>query len=287
VASDTQTSKRAYLDRIERVVTHIHTHLDDPLDLDTLADIACLSRFHWHRVYRAMTGETAAQTVKRLRLQRAAFSLVQSETPVDKIAVQAGYSSQAAFTRAFSAAYGKPPAEFRSSGEHAALIKAHQENNHMAFDIEIKSIPKRTAIGLEHRGAYTDIGRVFDTLFTQIDQHGFMPHIQGCGGLYHDDPDAMAAEELRSDAFVFLNEDAGQPPASLNQLNVGGGSYAVLLYKGPYTSMKPAYDWLFGTWLPGSGREARDGPCIEINLNTPDTTPPAELLTEICVPLED
>jgi AraC family transcriptional regulator len=59
-----------YEARLQRVITHVHAHLDEPLDLNALADVAHLSPHHWHRVYHAMTGETLAGTVKRLRPQR-------------------------------------------------------------------------------------------------------------------------------------------------------------------------------------------------------------------------
>ncbi|WP_293450939.1 AraC family transcriptional regulator [Planktotalea sp.] len=68
MTKETQIQSTTYFDRIGRVSTYIHENLDAPLDLDTLADVAAMSRFHWHRVYRAVMGETVAQTVKRLRL---------------------------------------------------------------------------------------------------------------------------------------------------------------------------------------------------------------------------
>ena len=64
-----------YEPRLRRVIAHVHDHLDEPLDLNALAEIACLSPHHWHRIYHAMFGETLANTVKRLRLHRAAGRL--------------------------------------------------------------------------------------------------------------------------------------------------------------------------------------------------------------------
>lgn len=64
-----------YQARILRVLTHIQEHLDEPLDLEALAQVACFSSFHFHRVFAAMTGETIADHVRRLRLERAAMEL--------------------------------------------------------------------------------------------------------------------------------------------------------------------------------------------------------------------
>jgi AraC family transcriptional regulator len=278
-------SRDRYIDRIGRVRAHIHAHLDDPLDLDALADVACLSRFHWHRVYRAMTGETAAQTVRRLRLMRAAHDLANPGLSLTDVAERAGYTTQAAFGRAFSAAYGLPPATFRISGQHAELVRAKTEENAMAFPVELRTLPVRPALGMVHKGPYNEIGRTFDKLFTTVQAEGLIGHVRGMFGRYVDDPQVVPAEDLKSHACIFVDSDS-VVAKRLESFPAGGGLYAVLVYKGPYAAMQPAYDWLFGTWLPQSDREARDAPLLEVYLNTPMDTGPADLLTEICLPVE-
>lgn len=70
-----KTTWNDYKARILRVLTHIHEHLDEELDLEELARVACFSSFHFHRIFAAMTGETIADHVRRLRLERAAIEL--------------------------------------------------------------------------------------------------------------------------------------------------------------------------------------------------------------------
>ncbi len=277
-------SHARYHERIGRVRAHIHAHLDEDLDLDTIADVACLSRFHWHRVYRAMTGETAAQTVRRLRLMRAAYDLVNSTLELTEIAERAGYTTSAAFGRAFSTAYGLPPATFRTSGQHAELVRASHEENSMAFPVEIRILPERPALGLLHKGPYNEIGRTFDRLFMTLQAENLITHVRGMFGRYVDDPTSVAPADLRSYACVFVDSTT-LAANSLERFTAGGGAHGVLVYKGPYAAMQPAYDRLFGTWLPQSGREARDAPVLEIYLNTPMDAAPQDLLTEICLPI--
>ncbi|WP_209016328.1 AraC family transcriptional regulator [Roseibium sp. RKSG952] len=69
----------SYEDRVLGVLTYIHDHPDVDLSLDVLADVAAMSRFHWHRVVRAIPGETFAQAVLRVRLHRAATRLVDAD----------------------------------------------------------------------------------------------------------------------------------------------------------------------------------------------------------------
>ena len=68
-------SHDAYSDRLNRVLDYVHAHLEDDLSFDRMADVACLSPYHWSRIYSAMRGETIMATIRRLRLQRAAERL--------------------------------------------------------------------------------------------------------------------------------------------------------------------------------------------------------------------
>src|SRR5215472_13151835 len=111
-----------YEERFNRVTRYIYDHLDEPLDLATLAGVAALSPYHWHRIYHAVRGETIAATVRRLRLQRAATDLAQTSRGIEEIARRAGYGSEPAFARAFAEAYGLPPAQYRQAGSHAAFV---------------------------------------------------------------------------------------------------------------------------------------------------------------------
>ena len=69
------SNANTYASRIQRVVDHLAEHLDDPLDLESLARVAHFSPYHFHRIYRGILGETVHDTVRRLRLQRAAIDL--------------------------------------------------------------------------------------------------------------------------------------------------------------------------------------------------------------------
>ena len=86
-----RSTREDYANRIGRALAHIHANLDAPLDTERLAEIACFSPFHWHRIYQGMTGETVGQTVRRVRLHRAATALVESDRPIAAIAREAGY----------------------------------------------------------------------------------------------------------------------------------------------------------------------------------------------------
>lgn len=75
----------------------------------------------------------------------------------------------------------------------------------------------------------------------------------------------------------------------LDEVNLPGGRFAVLHFKGPYAGLHKAYPYLYGEWLAGSGAgsgtEPRHAPCFEVYLNSPADTAPEDLLTDICMPI--
>ncbi|MFK5057974.1 helix-turn-helix transcriptional regulator, partial [Klebsiella pneumoniae] len=86
---------------------HIDDHLERPLDLAELADVAHFSAFHFHRLFAAWAGETLGDYVRRRRLEVAALRLAtQPRLSVLEAAVSVGFGSGEAFSRAFRARFG-------------------------------------------------------------------------------------------------------------------------------------------------------------------------------------
>jgi AraC family transcriptional regulator len=267
-----------------RVTTHIYDHLDDELDLASLAEIACLSPYHWHRIYQAVLGESAVDTVKRLRLQRAAAQLAQTAMPISEIAKRAHYASLPSFTRSFKASFGLPPASYREGGSHRRFDGRSVDQPGDGFGVEIITKPRLDIACVRHAGPYLEIGRAFDTLFGIAGARGLVSFSARLVGVYLDDPSCTPEAELRALAGLVIDEGARVDPP-LERAELRGGPYAVLRHKGPYADMKAAYHWLFGTWLPHSGAEAGNAPVFEEYLNNPRDTPPTELRTDIHLPL--
>jgi AraC family transcriptional regulator len=160
------TTRSDYAIRLERVFRWLADHLDDTLDLTVLAEVACMSPHHFHRIYHAMQGETAADTVRRLRLHRAAVELITGELPVTRIARRAGYGSQEAFTRAFKTAYGVPPARYRASFVPQPTLTRTEDamDTTMTLQATVRETPAIRVAALAHHGDYLNIGSTFERL---------------------------------------------------------------------------------------------------------------------------
>lgn len=274
-----------YEQRLKRVSDYIAAHLDDALDYAKLAEIACLSPWHWHRIYRAVYGETIHATVKRLRLHRAAGELVNGAAGIESIAGRAGYSGVASFTRSFKSAYGMAPASYRASGGHAIFDNPVTEENGAMYDVELRTENAKIVAGVPHTGSYMEVDKAFGEAVGKMAAAGlFRPDMQMVG-IYYSDPGLTAEEELQS--FAGLVVPAGfTPPTGLTLREIAGGRYAVLRHKGPYAELHKAYGWFYGSYLPANGYEPADAPPVEVYLNNPREAAPQDLLTEICIPIK-
>jgi AraC family transcriptional regulator len=104
------------MDTFTTFVDSLAESLDDhDASGEDLAARAHLSRFHFDRVVSAVSGETPVRLRRRILLERAAFRLVTTRATVLEVALEAGYSSNEAFTRAFRRAYGAAPASWRAA----------------------------------------------------------------------------------------------------------------------------------------------------------------------------
>ena len=102
-----------HLEQIKNVTRYVREHINEPLNRETLAEVAGFSVPHFHRIFIANTGESAVSYVRRMRLERAGRKLRMGAVDITEVALAAGYDSHAAFGKAFKQQFGLSPSEFR------------------------------------------------------------------------------------------------------------------------------------------------------------------------------
>lgn len=275
-----------YQARLARVTAYLHEHLAEDLSLHTLAEVAHLSPCHWHRVYHALHGETITATVRRLRLHRGAGYLANTGLSVAEVARQCGYPQGPSFARAFRQAYGMSPADYRRHGGHVLFQAGAADPAAAGYEVELRQVPAVTVAGLAHRGSYMRVGQAFELAWTRLQALGLAAPGARWLAEYLDDPFLVPEAQLASRAG--LSVPAGTEVQSpLTTWQLGGGPCAVLRHRGPYATMRAAYQWLYGRWVVQSGVALANAPVWEEYLNNPRDTAPADLLTDICLPLAE
>jgi AraC family transcriptional regulator len=284
--------------RILRVLVHVQQNLARELGLEELARVACFSPFHFHRVFRGMVGESVGQYVRRLRLEQAAQRLKQGKRTVTDIAFDAGYETHESFTRAFRGAFGCSPSEYRAHTgastriDSPAHVHLAEEGDEPAFEpltleasrmkVEIKTIAPMRVAFLRHVGPYEAVGETWERLCEHAGVAGLIGGDTCFLGASYDDPEVTPPDKIRYDACLTVADDF-QGEGEVGAQTLGGGRYASVLHEGAYEKLNETYAALFGQWFPENGHEPGPAPCLEFYLNDPESTPPEELLTEICV----
>ena len=289
-------------ERILRVLTHIQEHLDETLDLEELAMVACFSSFHFHRVFAAMTGETIADHVRRLRLERAALELRSGAKQVIQVAMDAGYEAHAAFTRAFKTAYGVSPAEFRRatgpiasrdapSGVHfrpgvpVTRFNTNHSTTKVMKVITRKIKPMRVAY-LRHVGPYEkrQVAHMGFDLLARLSADKQVRQRSAFICIGHDNPSVTPASEIRFDT-CFTVDEKYEPKKPVELQTIGGGDYAVAK-NCPFGKIKDAYQYLYGKWLARSSRELRPAPSFVMLMNARDMAGSTKQRYDIYLPLQ-
>jgi AraC family transcriptional regulator len=290
------TTRETYARRIARVSEYLIDHLDNDHDLHRLAEEACFSAYHFHRIYHMTTGETVKETLKRLRLHRAAVKLISSNIDITMLGLEAGYSSVQAFSRSFRAAYGVAPSTYRDKQfrlASGAALKRKLANTttkeQIMYEVTIENATPCRVVALQHNGDYMNIGNTFEQLMIWAAGYGLLTPETRSFGIYYDDPAAVDKDKLRSDACIAIPDDftlSGADAAKYRVLNTPGGRCATLIHVGPYSDLEKSYQWLFGVWLPQSNEEPADSPSFEEYLNDPRQVAPSALRTAVCLPLK-
>jgi AraC family transcriptional regulator len=294
-------SRLEYERRMHRVLAHIDRHLGDPLDLPTLAGVAHFSAFHFHRLFAAWMGETLGDYTRRRRVEVAAAKLsAQPRLTVLQAALDVGFGSSEAFSRAFKSHFGVSPSLWRakrhaeqrvSNSDHDAARPAANNGaslNDMPRDALIVKIIERSPAKvayLRQVGPYgPPVNQFWGTrVYPWLVANGLLG--QPRYGIAHDDPSITDPAMCRYDAGAEV------PPGFVTSLpafvgEIAGGRYAVLHFKGNVLQVTDAWTRLLRDWLPSSGLQLDSRPCHEHYApGVPDDMAPGVFECDICIPV--
>lgn len=308
----TTTSRHEYEQRLRRVLAHIDAHLGEPLDLAMLADVANFSPFHFHRVFAALMGETLGDHLRRRRLETAAVRLMRSSSAsVLQVALDVGFGSGEAFSRAFRQRFGASPSAWRTAqADQRKHDQQHRKTDQLEgkpdqdawrrppddagsfqaprsppMNVKLIDRPEVTIAYLRHTGPYGEaVGQFwFDTVVPWMELHGLMGEPRY--GIAQDEPSVTDASRCRYDAGVEVPPDF-VPSGGAQVATLRGGRYAVLPVRATSDTIGDAWTAMLRDWLPDSGLKIAFGPCFEHYPRDAGYDPATgEFECEICLPV--
>ena len=292
-----------YRQRVCRAMNYISGNLDRDLALEDIARAANFSAFHFHRIFKAATGETVFGFARRLRLEWAANRLLgKPREDITAVALECGFSSSQNFAKAFRAHYGASPSEFRRRkrgnkaskegesfslrvGQDAGMVNLDSPQppeRNVKMNATVKEMPAWTVAYVRKMGPYGK--EVCEAAFGELMRWAGPRGLTGQGpmlGMYWDNPEVTAPEQCRTDACLPVPPGT-KVDAPLALQDIAGGPHLVCAFEIPSTDFSGAWEAAF-RHLVEQGLECADRPCYE-QYHDDCTGPTCRF--DICIPLK-
>lgn len=308
-----ESNVREYVRRVCTAMDYISARLADNPTLDEIAEAAAFSKFHFHRVFKGVTGETVAEFTRRLRLERSAQHLLfDINRDVTDIAFAVGFSSSQNFATAFRKHFGQSPSEFRAAHAEQQSKKSNNEGNasnaesasmsylsnwinerwpdferSQTMNVEVKDLPAYHVAYARHIGPYGEeaSGDAWGRLMQWAGPRGFAMMGGKMIGICWDSPELTPPDKIRYDACICVPEGT-ETTGDIATQQIAGGKYAVYHTEVTSDEFGDAWNKMMCEWMPQSGYQPDDRPGYEVYLNHADMHPEKKWMLEIHVPVK-
>ena len=283
--------EQTYAERFQRVFEYIDRHLDEPISVSQLSEVAHFSAFHFHRQFTLYTGVPVYRYVQLMRLRRASYLLAfnRKEKVVD-VALGVGFETPESFARAFKNTFGQSPTAFREQPDwqewHSKFTFQTTEPV-QAMEIEIVQGDAIRVAVLEHHGHPDLVSNTVARFIEWRKASGLSPiKSSKTFGIVYNDPETVPPEEFRYDVCGSIMAEIPENPQGVRNGWIPAGRCARVRHHGSHVKLGPVVQHLYREWLPQSGEELRDFPVYFHFLNLLSSTPEHELETDVYLPLK-
>lgn len=276
-----QETSNIHHQRIQDMIVHINNHLFDVLDADTLSSMSGLSKFHFRRVFRTVTGESVSSYIQRLRLEHIAYLLVSTDYSLNQILEQTNYQTKFSIAKAFKNHFGVSASQYREKYK-----QLHCEQN-MHLTPEIRLINPIKIFCIEVGEDYKDKLRyklIWNKLLHYAQEYNKGKKNYKFVSLSMDDPSITPTEKCRFYLGTTIQDDekTGSEPGVME---IPADRYAIFRHTGDYSQLHNFYRMIYGEWFPESKYRPKTTFSFEMYMNHPASTPRTELITDIYIPV--
>ncbi|GAK58375.1 transcriptional regulator, AraC family [Candidatus Vecturithrix granuli] len=299
-------SKTIYTTRLNRVMLFINDNLSEKLSLEILAQEACFSPYHFHRIFTAIVGETPNAYINRVRLERAA-NMLQSNPgmSITDIAFATGFSSSAAFSRSFKQHFGCPASIWKIRQAQSSIHPVEEAPNAMQNwqfpqsrcdplqrqtlmqRVIVKRMPAFHVAYVASQEGYRlkEVQAAWDKLCKWAFVRDLLTFEAVMLGISYDNPEITPYHKCRYYACVTVPDHIPSDD-TVGIMDITAGRYAVYRFEGTAEGIQAAFRLIYAEWLPDSGYQPAHTPCYELYYVTPETHHEEIYTLDICMPVE-
>lgn len=298
--------KAGYKERVNKAVNFIDLHLEEELSLEKVAEAACYSPFHFHRIFRSVMNEPLNVYISRKRIEKAASVLMRrKEITVTELSVKFGFNGNSSFTRAFKKFYGMSPTTFRNrcpdrfskigitdskNGQmkvkfekYICDLENQKNKTEMDTNIELKELPEMKLAYISHVG-HDHLGLTFKRLLNWAGQKGLLnsPGFKMLN-IYHDSFKITAADKVRMSACILLEKPV-ETGGEIGLKTIGKGKYVIGHFEIRTEEFGNTWTELY-IWLNKNGYQTTEKNPFEIYHNDGNTHPEKKFKVDLCIPV--
>ncbi len=295
-----------YKNRINRVFEFIDENLESDLSLNTVSEIAFFSPFHFHRVFKFITGETLNGYVTRRRIEKSASDLLHKNITATEIAHKYGFSDNSSYSRTFKKYFGVNPTEFKKQNpnRHSKIRQLESKNGQeypdyekyiciidnlkkwteMNAKIEVKETPELNLAGMTHVGV-NGIENAFEKLTKWAIPKGLLKNPEAkMGRVFFDSFKFTAPDKVRMSIFLVTNEPF-ETEAEINKLTISKGKCIIGRFEITPMEFEKSWTGLF-IWMNENGYKKGNENPYEIYHNDYREHPENKFIVDLYIPIE-
>ncbi len=304
------TFRNEYVNRVNKVTEYIHTNITEELTLDSLADVAMFSKYHFHRIFKTVVGVTLNEYITRARVQEAARKLLYSpELSVTDIAFQSGFTSLSNFARVFKNQLNVTASEYRHqkdskigktqsrmleaippSQEYIRDVISTWEKTGTDVSVQVKRMQAYHVIFIRQYGvASQNIMKASKKLMKWMSTRDLLSDEREQILVGYDDPEVIPLPECRCDVCYVVPEGT-KGSDEIGTMDIPGGKHACCHLEATPdrlpNDMAHAFYVLYAEWLPESGYQPDNRPYYQVFRNNREQGTEMQFIVDICLPVK-
>lgn len=295
-----------YKNRINRVFEFIDENLDADLSLSTISAVAFFSPYHFHRVFKFITGETLNQYITRRRIEKSAQDLLHKTITTTEIANKYGFNDVSSFTRTFKKYYEVSPTGFRKENPNKfSKIRQLKSKNGQPYPdpekyiciitnlknwiamhakIEIKETPELNVAGVTHIGL-NGVETAFEKILRWATPKDLLKHPETkLGRVFYDSVKVTAPNKVRMSIFLMTNRPF-EVEGEINKLTINKGKCIVGRFEITPNEFEKSWTGLF-IWMNENGYKKSTANPFEIYHNDFREHPENKFIVDLYIPIE-
>jgi AraC family transcriptional regulator len=272
------TTKELYQTRINEAIDYINDNLSEKLSIDDICQAACFSTYHFHRIFKAFTGESLYAFVNRLRVEKAAYFFLTRKLSVTEVALLVGFNDTAVFARAFKKRFGCSASDWKKQNS-----KIHQDfsaerdyykrkvdcadQSLKPHSLVVTAMEETNFMYIRYTGAFSGNSKLFAGLHEQLLDELNKEAVSwrqdaGFFVVYHDSAGITEERQLRI-SYGVLADSGKNSDSILGSFIIEKNYYLIAEFLLDNDEYGKAWSTLYRDILPDSGYEPVDGYCFE------------------------